>query len=312
MIQIENVSFEYENALTESVLVDISTKIPKGQVVLLCGESGSGKTTFARLLNGLIPNYYAGHRSGTVEVHGMKIEQTPLHELASIVGSVFQNPKSQFYTMLTDTEIVFACENLGMAKEEILDRFMQTVKVFRLEDLLGKNLFMLSGGEKQKIACASVHALSPEIFVLDEPTSNLDIKSINELGEILKYWKKQGKTIIIAEHRLAWLKGIADRVLYFDGNLKADMNAERFWELSKDELHNMGLRAPVEFVPKCKGCFNEWMECIGFKAQIVDIPTLSIPKGATVAVLGNNGAGKNDFCTSIMWLVEKGRRNIGV
>ena len=120
MVLIENISFKYDNSINNAGLADVSLNIPRGQVVLLCGESGSGKTTFARLLNGLIPNYYDGQMSGTVEVFGKEVDKTPLYELAPVVGSVFQNPKSQFYTLLTDTEIVFACENLGLEKEEIL------------------------------------------------------------------------------------------------------------------------------------------------------------------------------------------------
>lgn len=305
MIQVKDVSFEYENALSKNILKNIIVKIPKGQVVLLCGASGSGKTTFTRLLNGLIPNYYAGKNSGKVEVYGKQIENTALHELAPIVGSVFQNPKSQFYTLMTDTEIVFACENIGIEKTEILERFTKTVKVFGLEKLLGKNLFELSGGEKQKIACASVNALCPEIFVLDEPTANLDIRSIYELGEILKFWKNQGKTIVIAEHRLEWLNEIADRVLYFDDSIKLDMDAEEFWRLSKEELHNMGLRASIEFEPRYKGTFKEWIECRKFQTKILDIPKLKIPLGATVAILGNNGAGKTTFARVLCGLDKK-------
>ena len=149
-----------------------------------------------------------------------------LYELAPYVGSVFQHPKSQFYTLLTDTEIVFACENLGLDRGDILSRFEKTVTALHLEKLLGKSLFALSGGEKQKIACASVCALMPDIFVLDEPTSNLDIGTIRDMQAILMDWKRQGKTIIIAEHRLAWLCGIADRVLYFQaGEIALDIAA---------------------------------------------------------------------------------------
>ena len=112
----------------------------------------------------------------------------------------FQNPKSQFYTLLTDTEILFSCENIGMEKQEILRRFTETVQDFRLEKLLGKNVSHLSGSEKQKIACASVSMLQPPIFVLDEPTSNLDISAIRELREIVARWKASGETVLIAKH----------------------------------------------------------------------------------------------------------------
>ena len=137
MIEIKNVSYSYENAVTDGALKNVSLCIPQGQTVLLCGESGSGKTTFGRLVNGLIPCYYEEKLTGSVMVNGNDTTQLQLHELAGTVGSVFQNPKSQFYTLLTDTEIIFACENIGMEKREILRRFTETVQDFRLEKLLG-------------------------------------------------------------------------------------------------------------------------------------------------------------------------------
>lgn len=172
MIEIKNVDFFYETAESESSLKNVSVTVPKGQVVLLCGESGSGKTTFGRLINGLIPCYYDGKMDGQVFVNKISTAGIQLHELAETVGSVFQNPKSQFYTLLTDTEIVFACENIGMEKSEIFSRFEKTVQDFHMEKLLGKNVSQLSGGEKQKIACACVSMLEPPIFILDEPVSH--------------------------------------------------------------------------------------------------------------------------------------------
>lgn len=230
MIEIKNVSYSYENAVTDGALKNVSLCIPQGQTVLLCGESGSGKTTFGRLVNGLIPCYYEEKLTGSVMVNGNDTTQLQLHELAGTVGSVFQNPKSQFYTLLTDTEIVFACENIGMEKREILRRFTETVQDFRLEKLLGKNVSQLSGGEKQKIACASVSMLRPPILVLDEPTSNLDISAIRELREIVAKWKATGKTVLIAEHRLWWLRGLVDRVAVFqEGSIVEDVPADEFW-----------------------------------------------------------------------------------
>ena len=242
MIKVEHVSFTYENAENGAAILDNSAQISKGEIVLLCGESGSGKTTFSRLLNGLIPNYYEGTLTGKVQVKDKNPEKVELYELATYVGSVFQNPKAQFYTLITDTEIVFACENMGMDRDEILSRFDTTVATMHLESLIGRNLFTLSGGEKQKIACASVYALQPDVLVLDEPTSNLDIKTIRELENIMHLWKAQGKTIIIAEHRLDWLNLLADRVLYFkDGKIKQEFTGTTFFEKTLDDLHKWGL-----------------------------------------------------------------------
>ena len=314
MIQVEHVSFTYENTVNGGAIADICAKIPKGQVILLCGESGSGKTTFSRLINGLIPSYYEGKIIGDVFVEGKDVQHTELYELAPIVGSVFQNPKSQFYTLLADTEIVFACENLGIEKADILARFDRTVKSLHIEKLLGKSLLALSGGEKQKIACASVGALMPDIFVLDEPSSNLDIRTIRDMQTILLSWKKQGKTIVIAEHRLAWLRGIADRILFFEsGRITQDLYVDQFWKKTEAEFHDMGLRAAGTFAPSYRLEQTDTQGSIEFrelqysfkKTKVLDIPNLKIPKGAVVAVLGDNGAGKTTFARCLCGLIKK-------
>lgn len=313
MIRVQQVFFTYENMIDGAAIADINVEIPKGQVVLLCGESGSGKTTFSRLINGLIPTFYEGNVEGTASIRGKNIQEMELYELAPYVGSVFQNPKSQFYTLQTDTEIVFACENIGMKKSEILAHFDNTVELFQLEKLLGKSLFALSGGEKQKIACASVNALMPDIFVLDEPTSNLDIETIQDMQKILISWKEQGKTVIIAEHRLTWLKAIADRVIYFQkGKIAEDLTADQFWRKSSKQFQCMGLRASTEFNPPNRSKHIKEQNIIiqGFQYRIkniklLEISQLQIPKGSVVAVLGNNGAGKTTFARCLCGLLKK-------
>ena len=315
MIKIENVSFTYENAGNGAAILDNSIQISKGEVILLCGESGSGKTTFSRLVNGLIPNYYEGTLTGKVQVGSKNPEAVELHELAPYVGSVFQNPKAQFYTLITDTEIVFACENMGMDRSEILHRFDVTMTAMHLEPLIGRDLFTLSGGEKQKIACASVHALQPDVLVLDEPTSNLDIRTIHELGNILRLWKAQGKTVIVAEHRLDWLRLLADRVLYFkNGKIEQEFTGASFFEKSLGALHEMGLRGTSRFVPKCvkKNRAKEGLELRDFcfackKKELLHVETLTIPKGAVAAMLGNNGAGKTTLARCLCGLEKKMR-----
>ena len=313
MIRVENVSFTYENADNGAAILNNSIQISKGEIVLLCGESGSGKTTFSRLLNGLIPNYYEGTLTGKVQVKDKNPEKVELYELATYVGSVFQNPKAQFYTLITDTEIVFACENMGMDRDEILSRFDTTVATMHLESLIGRNLFTLSGGEKQKIACASVYALQPDVLVLDEPTSNLDIKTIRELENILRLWKAQGKTIIIAEHRLDWLNLLADRVLYFkDGEIKQEFTGTTFFEKTLDDLHKMGLRGINHFVPQCirKSRAKEGLELRDFcftvkKKELLHVENLILPKGSVIAILGDNGAGKTTLARCLCGLEEK-------
>ena len=225
MIEFKDVAFQYEQGSSKGKIENINLTIHDGEVVLICGESGCGKTTLTRLINGLIPHYYEGTLTGQTIVEGIDVKNVSLYALSGVVGSVFQNPRTQFFTVDTTSEIAFGCENLAIDADEINLRIEKTVGALKIEDLLNRSLFALSGGEKQKIACASVSAMEPDIFVLDEPSSNLDIKSIRELKDVLRKWKAQGKTIVIAEHRLYYLMDIADRVLYMqDGQIKENLS----------------------------------------------------------------------------------------
>ena len=242
MIEIKNTAFHY-TGLDKGGLKNINLKIMDSECVLLCGASGCGKTTLTRLINGLIPHFYKGALSGEVIVNDKNIGEQELYSLAGVVGSVFQNPRSQFFSVDTDGEITFGPENIGLPKEEILKRKKNVITELNLRDLMNRSLFELSGGEKQKIACGSVAALLPHIILLDEPSSNLDWSAIRDLRKIIKLWKNQGKTIIISEHRLWYLKDIIDRVLYLEqGEIVHEWTQERFAALSDSELASYELR----------------------------------------------------------------------
>ena len=253
MIELKNVSFSYHTEALNSGVCDINLTIPSGQTVLLCGASGCGKTTITRLINGLAPVYYQGDLKGEILIDGIDSSKVTLYELSKKIGSVFQNPRSQFFSVDSTSEIAFGCENTGIPREEMYRRIGQVAGDLNIESLLDRNLFALSGGEKQKIACASVSAMQPEILVLDEPSSNLDLHTISDLKEVIRKWKEQGKTVIIAEHRLYYLMELADRIVYMeDGKIVKDIYIDEFRKIDEEELHQMGLRSgePVKFEEK--------------------------------------------------------------
>lgn len=190
MIRFENVSFLYGSATEGGAGVrGIDLEIPKGECVVLCGVSGCGKTTLTRLINGLIPHYYEGVLSGCVLVDGRNASAEPLYDTAAIVGSVFQNPRSQFFNVDTTSEVTFGPENLGWPEERIRERLAKTVQDFHLEVLIDRSIFALSGGQKQRIACAGAAMMDPAVFVLDEPSANLDARSTEALRMVLAQWK---------------------------------------------------------------------------------------------------------------------------
>ncbi len=174
MISIDNVSFGYGEA--QETLSQVSAAIAPGECVLLCGASGCGKTTVTKLINGLIPSFTPGCRlEGRVEVDGLDPGTTPMYELARKVGSVFQNPKSQFFNLDTDSELAFGLENEGRPPEEIRRRVADTVEALHLQELQRRSIFSLSGGQKQLLAFGSVYAMGPEVFVLDVQNPERDI-----------------------------------------------------------------------------------------------------------------------------------------
>ena len=322
MVELKNVSFCYgsENAecMYASSLKNIDLTVKTGECVLLTGPSGCGKTTILRLINGLIPHFYPGALSGDILIDGGSVKERELYDTALIIGTVFQNPRTQFYNVDTTGELAFGCENRGLPEQEIYTRIDRTVAHFRMASLMDRNIFRLSDGEKQKIACASVNVSEPKIILLDEPSANLDYTATLMLRELILRWKAEGKTIIAAEHRIAYLWDIIDRaVVLRDGEIVGEFTGNGKEELTQNQLTQMGLRTTVMESPAemQMDSFREGDRPItlrnfhfayqGEKKNIVDIPILQIAAGQITAIVGANGAGKTSFLNCLCGLEKR-------
>ena len=246
MITFDHVTYTYEGQTVPS-LRDCSFTVGPGELILFTGESGCGKTTIIKLINGLLQHGGGGTLEGAVTVNGRDVAGTPLWELAQTVGSVFQNPKSQFFNLDTTGEVLFGLESRGASQEEMSLALDSAAQVCGVGPLLDRNIFALSGGEKQRIACASAWAMGPEVFVLDEPSSNLDGEGIHQLRDILRRLKAAGKTVLVAEHRLWYATDLADRVFYLrEGQLERIYTGGEFLALPEEKRRSMGLRSLTE------------------------------------------------------------------
>ena len=322
MITIKNLSFQYSTE-EELVLKNINLSVHRGECILLCGKSGCGKSTLLKIINGIIPEFYQGKITGSVEVAGMNPFETEIYKISEKVGSVFQNPKTQFYTTNTTDEIAFALENYGLERAKIQKRLQEVQETMHISALMDRNIFALSGGEKQKIAIAAVYALNPEIFVFDEPSSSLDMDSMLELSKLMEQLKEEGKTIIIAEHRLWYLKKLVDRAVYLEnGKITKEYSMEEIQNLSEEERCRTGLRhtdfsgnawkeRSKDYAVKRDSSGNALemeIKDLLYKRKertIFRIDRLGFERGKIVGIVGKNGMGKSTFAKVVCGLARQ-------
>ncbi len=216
IVELDRVSFSYLGSDRE-VLQNVSLTIDSGDFVLVLGSSGSGKSTFAMLLNGLIPHSIPGQLDGTVKIDGLLTMKTPVHELATRVGMVFQDPDAQIVNVLVQDEINFGMENLRWDENVIKMKAKQAMSQLGIEHLVGRNVMSLSGGQKQKVVLASVLALEPKILVLDEPTANLDPLGTKEVFDVIGHLNHEHNiTVVLIENRVDELVDLVNRVVLLE------------------------------------------------------------------------------------------------
>ena len=192
---------------------------------MICGPSGSGKTTVARLIGGLIPRFFGGKLTGSLKLNGKDMRNMTVEEITSTVGSVFQDPRSQFFTTDTTSEMAFTCENMGVPRDEMLDRIALSSYVLDVSGLLERSIFDLSSGERQRVAIGSVHAYSPPILVFDEPTSGLDGLNLKRVSNLIRSLADDGRVVFVITHDCELVMGCCTRAIQLvDGELSADMD----------------------------------------------------------------------------------------
>ena len=263
--KLEDVSYKYPLEDRE-ILKNINLDIKKGEFWAVIGKNGSGKTTLCNVLRRFVPDFYKGELKGRITLEGKELKDYSAKEIVQKVGFVFQNPFTQISGVKETVfeEIAFGLENLALDAEDIRKRVEETLKLLHIEELRNKNPYELSGGQGQKVALASIIAMDPEIMVIDEPTSQLDPKGTEEIFEIIDILKKEGKTIILVEHKLELIAEYAEKVMVLDkGEMILSGNTE-------DVLKNKILMEKEIGIPQYAALAYKLME--EGKVQFEEIP----------------------------------------
>ena len=321
---IENLSFKYRTR-PELAIENISFELKQGELLLIAGSSGCGKTTLARSINGLIPRSYRGERSGKVLLYGKEVADLKIAEMAQVVGTLLQDPERQIVASNVYNEIAFGPENLGLPHQEIEARVEQALKRLKIEYLRERETFNLSGGEKQKVALAGLLSMNPSILLLDEPLASLDPASAHEALEIFRSLADEGKTIVLVEHRVEdAIETKPDRLLYMEngrvkylGPIKSlppvidhtQVKLPAQWVVQRVKEQKNPVPAPHAHKVEESGEPLVVFEDVSFRYDeenplILENVNLKINRGDLIAVLGPNGAGKSTLVKHAIGLLK--------
>lgn len=310
MLTIRNAYLSYPDR--KIVLKKLNLNIKTGECVVLTGISGSGKSSILNLINGLATRYDNCKISGEVLFQHHDIVKLELYQIAQLIASVFQNPKTSFFNVNTTMELLFFLENNGVPRQEMQKRLSDLLNLFPIANLLNRNIFELSGGERQILSIATAYISGVQCVLLDEPSANLDSKYIKIVAKMLAILKKRGVTLLVAEHRLYYLMDVADRVLVVaNGTISQEYSISKFKQLSEKKLYAMGLRTRQEvqlkpFSPMTSGEFyikSLYKKLINH--QILKIRDLSLKKGNIYGVVGLNGSGKTSLIKALLGVDKK-------
>lgn len=243
-IELRDVSYKYP--LTKHyALKHINYEFETGKFYGVIGENGGGKTTLCNLIRGLIPHFYKGKLKGDVIVDGIDIRDWDMGELSARIGYVFQNPFTQISGIKKTVfeEVALGLENLGVPKEEIIDRVTDVCKMLEIEDLIEKNPNELSGGQRQRVAFASIISMDAEMLVIDEPTSQLDPSGTEKVFSIIETLKHTNKTILLVEHKVDLIASYCDEILVLhEGEIA--FSGKTYDVLSNPEIMDRGAMIP--------------------------------------------------------------------
>lgn len=328
LVAVRSLTFRYRER-PEPALRDITFEAQAGELLLLAGASGCGKTTLIRCLNGLIPRSYKGELSGEILLDGKSIANLPLARISQMVGTVLQDPERQILGTRVRNEVAFGLENLALPREEIIQRIDEALTYLGIHHLRDRETFNLSGGEKQKVALAGVLAMRPKILLLDEPLASLDPASAQETLRIVRQMVDEGMCVLMVEHRVEdVLKIHPDRVLLMEeGQIRYLGDVEGLYQvvnyreikLPASEVLKRAHHAPpppiLQVLPSVQAEPNTNQQaplvrfqqvCFGYetKPNVLQDINFEIRRGDVIAILGANGAGKTTLVKHAIGLLK--------